>query len=52
MALAVCLAAHRAGARVDLAFGMSHSGREEAWWCSVPEGSCGRPDRALLISTV
>lgn len=50
-ALAVCLAAHRARARVDLSFGMSHTGRSEAWWCSVPEGTVGRPDASLLISS-
>lgn len=50
-ALAVCLAAHRAGARVDLSFGMSHTGRAEAWWCSVPEGTVGRPKASLLISS-
>ena len=51
--LAVCLAAHTSGARVDLSFGVQN--RElhaSAWWCSVPEGSVGRFDDVLMVATV
>lgn len=51
-ALVTCLAAHHVKARVDLSFGMTHHGRGPAWWCSVPQGSAGRPDGSLLISSV
>ena len=52
VALATCMAARHAKARVDLAFGMSHAERSPAWWCSVPQGTAGRPEETLMVATV
>jgi hypothetical protein len=52
VAIATCLAAHALKSRADLSFGMSHTERASAWWCTVPEGPVGRPDETLAVSTV
>lgn len=53
VALAVCIAAHLGGARVDLSFGVQNSDpHPPAWWCTVPEGPYGRSEDVLLVGTV